>query len=223
MNSLPSPSSSRFPGETPFSYDCMRCKRCCHDKLIQVNPYETARMARRLGLSTSQFIQTYLEEGVYLRRVDEGACVFLGTSGCGVHADRPLVCRLYPLGRHVGGGEKVAYSRVVPHPQSEGHYGQEGTAAGFIEAQGAAPFITAADLYLDLLSALLAVWRKQAPASEAENTTPDRVDTEPPSFSDMDVAIAQYSATQGTEEPQDIDARMQLHILTIRKWIAEAS
>lgn len=32
-----------------FSYVCNRCRRCCHHKLIRVNPYEIARLARNQG------------------------------------------------------------------------------------------------------------------------------------------------------------------------------
>jgi hypothetical protein len=43
-----------------------------------VNPACPARLARRLGISTTRFIAEHLEDGVYLRCVESGACGFLG-------------------------------------------------------------------------------------------------------------------------------------------------
>lgn len=38
-----------------FGYTCNRCTNCCRNKLIQVNPYEIARLARHKGVGTSAF------------------------------------------------------------------------------------------------------------------------------------------------------------------------
>jgi Fe-S-cluster containining protein len=81
---------------SPFSYTCNQCSRCCYNKRIQVNPYEVARLARNKGLSTTDLIAQYFEPGTpHLDNQSGGACVFLTDQGCGVHADRPLVCRIY--------------------------------------------------------------------------------------------------------------------------------
>jgi Fe-S-cluster containining protein len=94
--------SVTYGRDSPFSYDCHACRRCCHDKVIRLNPYEVARLAQNRGISTTVFLAQYTgAQGTVLKQVDHGACVFLTPEGCGVHADRPLVCRLYPLGRHV--------------------------------------------------------------------------------------------------------------------------
>src|SRR5262245_22789218 len=95
--------SSPASRSTPFGYVCRRCSRCCSDKQIQINPYEVARLARAKGQSTSEFRAAWTEDGqgTVLREKEDGTCVFLGPRGCEVHRDRPLVCRLYPLGRIV--------------------------------------------------------------------------------------------------------------------------
>ncbi len=123
-----------------FSYECNRCTRCCRDKRIRVNPYETYRLARALGLSTTAFLARHTTaQGTELARTNDGRCVFLGPEGCTVHADRPLVCRLYPLGRHVRDGEPDRFHHLEPHPESEGVFGESGTVGDCAASQGASP------------------------------------------------------------------------------------
>lgn len=212
---------ARFPGERAFSYVCHRCRNCCHDKLIQVNPYEIARLARHLGLSTTRFIRDHLEQAVYLRRQADGACVFLGPEGCTVHADRPLVCRLYPLGRHVGPAGGVEFSELEPHPATKGVYGCDGTAADYIAQQGVAPFIEAADRYLALLNRLYQAWREapEEPDAAAAQAGPEEAGG--PDLLDLDRAVAGYCASRGLPEPVDVEARMQVHLQAIAAWMEE--
>jgi Fe-S-cluster containining protein len=118
MRTLPvvRPQETRYTRDSAFSYTCHACSRCCHDKIIQLNPYEVARLAQNRGMSTTDFLARYTERnGTALRRVEEGACVFLTAQGCGVHADRPLVCRLYPLGRKVTPEGEESFREVTPH------------------------------------------------------------------------------------------------------------
>lgn len=207
---------ARFSAETPFSYRCARCRRCCHDKLIQVNPYEAARLARNRGISTTAFFRDFLEGSVYLRRRDDGACVFLGDGGCTVHADRPLVCRLYPLGRHVLASGEVNFSRLEPHSHSEGVFGREGTVAGYLATQDIERFVAAADRYLALLSRLNRVW--WGSPSELDGEGPED-DAGFPELMDLDRAVAQYCTEQGAPEPLDIEERMRLHIAAVEQWL----
>jgi Fe-S-cluster containining protein len=211
--------AARFLADRPFSYVCNRCRNCCHDKLIQVNPYEIARLARCLGIDTTAFIRDYLENSVYLRRQADGACVFLGPEGCTVHADRPLVCRLYPLGRHVGPAGEVKYSQMEPHPATKGVYGSDGTAADYIARQGVAPFVDAADRYLALLRRLYHAWRNgpnvpipgAAPSVEQAEAVPELLD--------LDRAVASFSTSRGIAEPVGIEQRMQLHLEAVTAWL----
>ncbi|WP_375789829.1 YkgJ family cysteine cluster protein [Bradyrhizobium sp. Pha-3] len=76
----------------------------CRNKAIRVNPCEILRLARHLGISTTQFIKNHTEAGgTVLRSKEDGDCGFLGERGCSVHPDRPLACRIYPLARRVAG------------------------------------------------------------------------------------------------------------------------
>jgi Fe-S-cluster containining protein len=66
-------------------------------------------MKRRLGMTSSDFLDEYgllpVQQGmktpvVMLRMNDDEtkSCPFLTDTGCGIYADRPWPCRMYPLG-----------------------------------------------------------------------------------------------------------------------------
>src|SRR5437660_32564 len=82
-------------------------------------------------------------------------CTFLGSDGCTVHADRPLACRLYPLGRVVQADDSETFVENEPHPQAEGLYGDDGTVGSYIESQSVAPYIATADRYYTVLTRLV--------------------------------------------------------------------
>ena len=140
--------------DSPFSFRCNACSRCCRDKTIQVNPYELARLSRGLGLPVAEVVVRYTDGGVHLRRREDGRCVFLGAAGCSVHADRPLVCRLYPLGRIVG-PDSEEFVDAAPHPETAGTWGTNGTIADYLDQQGALPYMELADAYFGLYLKLL--------------------------------------------------------------------
>jgi uncharacterized protein len=195
-----------------FGYICRRCLRCCHHKTIQLNPYEVARLARNLGLTTTQFRERWTVDGVgtVIRQTDDGACVFLGTEGCTVHADCPLVCRLYPLGRHVTMDGEERFSHMKPHPQSEGEFTNGATIGDFLEEQGAAPFMQAADDYLQWFGSALSSLN-----CDFEHT-PHEIVNAPlegnDDLLDMDAVIAGHCASTGNAEPTDIEDRKKLHL-----------
>ena len=186
-----------------FGYICRACSRCCYHKVIQVNPYEIARLARHLGRSISEFRKHCTEDGAgaVLRRNSDDVCIFLGMSGCSVHADRPLVCRLYPLGRRVAPDGTETWLHTRPHPQSEGRYSRDGTIADYITAQGALPYIRAADEYAE--------WVRKAHALTQE--TRDAPDAAA-DLLDMDAAISAHCRETQENEPADIEARRRLHM-----------
>jgi uncharacterized protein len=193
-----------------FGYVCRRCSRCCYDKRIQVNPYEIARLARSQSQSTSEFSAASTIDGLgtELRRKEDGSCVFLVPGGCQVHDDRPLVCRLYPLGRriHVDGSE--SYTTVEGHPQSKGEFTNKSTIAEYISEQEAGPFIDAADGYFRWICSA----RSQL-GPEADpyilRTTPKAIHIE---LLDMDSSVATYCSANGLSEPTDLEDRRQLHL-----------
>jgi Fe-S-cluster containining protein len=196
----------------PFGYVCGRCSLCCQHKQIQVNPYEIARLAGGLGVSTAQFRERWTEEGAgaHLARDTNDTCVFLGAEGCTVHADRPLVCRIYPLGRHVSAEGQERWSHVEPHPQTKGLYSRQGTVADYLAAQGALPYMRATDAY--------AAWLRRA-ADALDGLADDEGDDEAPDLLDMDAMIAAHCRASGEAAPLDIEARMALHLAILSDWL----
>lgn len=99
-------------GET-FAFAChpgVPCfNSCCADVNIVLAPLDALRLARRLGLHTRDFLETYTSNPitkdlrlpmVMLRMKDEEGkpCPFVGEGGCTVYEERPWACRMYPLG-----------------------------------------------------------------------------------------------------------------------------
>jgi Fe-S-cluster containining protein len=209
------------PRGEAFGYICGRCSKCCHDKEIHVNPYEIARLARRIGQTTSAFRSAWTRDGggTSLRQTESGACVFLGPQGCTVHADRPLVCRLYPLGRHVLPDGTEWFSRLEAHPQSAGEITNRGTIGEFLQAQNAQDFMTAADDYFFWLCAAHVRLGEDAaggPSGELAQDAALAAD-----LIDMDTAIARHCAANGTAEPQDMEDRKHLHLQILHWHIAD--
>jgi Fe-S-cluster containining protein len=82
--------------------------RCCADVNIALTPVDVLRLARRLGLTTTDFLGQYclhpitkdLRLPVVLLRMDDDPakkCRFVGEEGCTVYEDRPWSCRMYPV------------------------------------------------------------------------------------------------------------------------------
>jgi Fe-S-cluster containining protein len=186
-----------------FGFACGRCTQCCRTMRIQINPYEVARLAHNRGVSTSAFRERWTldGEGAVIARTGGNACVFLGPEGCSVHADRPLVCRLYPLGRHIGADGSERFSLAERLPGAGGAFDADGTIAAFLEAQGAGPFMRAADSYFFWLC------RAHDALDGADGAEIDAGD-----LLDMDAAIAAHCASTRSEEPDGVDARHRLHL-----------
>jgi Fe-S-cluster containining protein len=204
---------------TPFGYVCRRCSRCCRDKYISLDPYEVARLARARDESTSQFRAAWTVDGqgTTLRQKEDGTCVFLGPQGCEVHADRPLVCRLYPLGRHVHSDGSEYFSTLEEHPLSEGEFSKRGTVADYLEGQGAGPFMAAADRYFQWLRSAY----EQLGLTLDTLASKANVDTANLDLLDMDSMVAKHCAATGELEPENIDDRLQLHLKLLYDVIAQ--
>jgi len=159
------PANSPFP-ESPvlpqtFGEDRtirFRCHRgvacwnaCCSNIDISLTPYDILRLARRLDLSSSEFLERYtvpyeMEKdgiaGVKLKPVDAGtACRFMVPEGCSVYEDRPTACRYYPVAllsmrRQDEATDRDSYA-LVKEPHCLGHdEPREITVADYRREQG---------------------------------------------------------------------------------------
>jgi uncharacterized protein len=138
---------------SPFSYLCNACGRCCHDKVITLSPFDLLRIARTTGVTTSEAIYRFtIRRGSILKFTDAGACAMLDCSRCGIHRGRPLACRLYPLGierDEASGAER--FITLEPAGGSLGVYGDDGMVHDFLDAQNVAPHLDANARYASLL------------------------------------------------------------------------
>ncbi|MBC8423303.1 YkgJ family cysteine cluster protein [bacterium] len=100
------------PGE-PFNFGChkgLKCfTDCCADINILLTPVDVLRLARRLEMTTDDFLQKHTQMPVTkdlhlpvvmlkMGEEPERRCDFVGPDGCGVYEDRPWSCRMYPVG-----------------------------------------------------------------------------------------------------------------------------
>jgi Fe-S-cluster containining protein len=96
-----------------FPFSChpkVACfNRCCGDVNIILTPLDVLHLARRTGVTTTEFLVERCLHPitkdlslpiVMLRMSDEGAknCHYVGEQGCTVYEDRPWACRMYPVG-----------------------------------------------------------------------------------------------------------------------------
>ncbi|MEA5113143.1 MAG: YkgJ family cysteine cluster protein [Geobacteraceae bacterium] len=215
--------------QSSFGFSCCRCIACCRFKKIQLNPYEIARLARNRGISTTEFIARYTtNSGTILKFGNDGTCIFLNAEGCSVHPDRPLVCRLYPLGRHVHYPTEETFSLIETDEGCKGVFHGNGAIELYLEEQGAGPFMHAADLYLDLLWQLLEMLQDRELEPCQSETVIDTVravaDTgaggHDLSRIDMDRAVADYCRQSGIPVPKDLEKKMVMHIKAVREWAA---
>ncbi len=99
------------PGEA-FTFRChsgLACfNRCCRNLNLFLNPFDAARLRRRLSVSSEVFLEQYADvvlrpenhfPEVMLKMADdtEASCVFLTAEGCAVYSDRPGTCRAFPM------------------------------------------------------------------------------------------------------------------------------
>lgn len=92
-------------------HDCHGCSSCCRDMgdSIRLDPYDAYQLQRE-GRPMAELLQNGIValtvwEGMILPHLQmnaqTGGCSFLSGEGrCTIHAYRPGICRLFPLGRN---------------------------------------------------------------------------------------------------------------------------
>ncbi len=93
-----------------FSFECQMCGNCCRNRSqpIALMGYDTFNIAKALGVTIGEVFDKYVrvEIGkelpfptVYLKERLDSSCSLLRKGKCMVQQDKPVVCRVYPLGR----------------------------------------------------------------------------------------------------------------------------
>ncbi len=155
-------------------------------------------------------------------------------SGCRVHPRRPLVCRLYPLGRATDGTGGERFALFPKQEGCEAEFGTEGTIADFLDTQGVAPYLEWSVRYGEVYRRMLRVLDRigveskvEAGAggeSEAAGKEPEsaqkRDDRDPlSSWQDIDASLAEYCAAKGIAVPDGIEEAIDLHLAAMQEWL----
>lgn len=85
--------------EVTAAIDCTACGNCCRELCISVEAEDIERLAKRLGISSSDFESRYVavdDDDSTEKFMPESPCPFLGGCKCTVYEDRPKVCREFP-------------------------------------------------------------------------------------------------------------------------------
>lgn len=111
-------------------HDCAGCSLCCRDmgNSILLDPYDAFRLAKGLNQTFEQLlagpVELHVEDGLILPNLKmkelptpgvpaAATCTFLNEEGrCSIHAYRPGLCRIFPLGRNYD-GNKLNYFLLV--------------------------------------------------------------------------------------------------------------
>jgi len=217
--------NNKMHRDSPFSFECNACGRCCRNKDIQLNPYELVRLADFLGVSTGEFLDKFIRPGspFLLFSGNNDTCVFLNDQGCSVHPVRPLVCRLYPLGKYLSGDREEHFKCIEPQPDCEGTLGENGILEDFLESQKTEPYMEASGQYLDLFDRLHQDLYQKL---EGQNINlPDRDDGSLEltlaKWFDVDQVNSRYCKEKGLLPPGDPDGRVKLHIRALGERLCQ--
>ncbi len=142
---------------------CTRAGTCCHGNRVFLNPWELACLARAKQLSPAAFREQFCGDGGIVLRFDgptnnkgKSACrLYLENQGCSVHVQRPLACRLFPLGRQIQHetahymyqGDTFPCLNECPNVIDLPHL----SVREYLSGQQTASFETAQDEYLELM------------------------------------------------------------------------
>ncbi len=210
--------SQNFFRTSKFSFECSACGICCHDKKIQVNPFEIVQMAGYLKISSSEFLKKYIKkEEPFLLFLENGACVFLEGEKCGVHPARPLVCRLYPLGHHLSGDGEEHFTCAQLPEECTGTFGTDGSVARFLGQQETETYMEASNKYLELYYRFY----RQVYQRLDETENPAHPSPMKPmllgEWFDVDALVSRYCEEKKQPFPADIATRMNIHIVALEE------
>ena len=110
--------------------DCHGCSSCCRGmgSSIILDPYDLFSLSTGLHQEFGELLENRIELNIadhlilpnLKMRGEEEACVFLNAEGrCSVHAFRPGMCRLFPLGRFYEGDGFKYFLQVHECPKAD--------------------------------------------------------------------------------------------------------
>jgi Fe-S-cluster containining protein len=227
-----------FDRRSAFSFSCHACGRCCSGKVIMAGPHEILGMSRLLGIGTTEFLALHADNGgTTLRFEEDGRCGFLTASGCKVHPRRPLVCRLYPLGRATDGTGEERFALFPKQAGCEAEFGTDGTIADFLESQGVAPGLEWSRRYSEVYRRMLGLLERldiqgkvsvegrpdaaaaEAGVAEAPAAEPAADRSPLSSWQDIDQSLADHCAAKGLAVPTETDEAIALHLRAMEEWL----
>ena len=105
--------------EDSFEFGCKSCGECCRNRAksnnqILITAVDLFNIAKELDMSTEDAMMKFTEclpgpdsklPLLYLTERLDGSCRLLRKGKCMVHKSKPVVCRVYPLGRGSTGKE----------------------------------------------------------------------------------------------------------------------
>ncbi|SFK81839.1 hypothetical protein SAMN05444581_12422 [Methylocapsa palsarum] len=153
--------------------------------------------------------------------------MFLNGRGCGVHQDRPLACRIYPLARWVSPEGEESFGHLAAHPQSAGVYGVGGKVIDYLEDQGLMPYFEMGDRYGPIYRRMVdMLHRFDAQANERRADFRRALDDMSEGsigspWLDVDAAVAAYCGAEGLSPPESVETTIKMHIEALGAWLDE--
>jgi Fe-S-cluster containining protein len=166
-------------------------------------------MSRALGIGTTELLLRYTEKGgTALRTSEDGRCIFVGPDGCRIHSRRPLVCRLYPLGRKTDEEGQESFTMYATQPDCEAVIGRDGTVATYLESQGVEPYFEWSRRYGEIYRRMIELL--------------GRVELDPEHYQEGDPEARQTKAAGIEPSPQDkLRAGLETGAETVPETIPE--
>lgn len=117
--------------DSTFHFRCRQCGDCCRNREdILLSPYDLSRIARHLSVNpkhvVDRFCHFYIGDSsrlpvVLLKSIgNDKRCPFLLNNRCSIHASKPTVCALFPLGRFANVSEGNGRTQFFLQPVSCG-------------------------------------------------------------------------------------------------------
>lgn len=128
---------NRLGLDDTFDFECRQCGKCCHNRYdLILTAHDIFRIARHLGIMPLEVIEKNCESYIgdesripVVRakpKLHDGVCPFLRREKCSVHAAKPVICAVFPLGRvYSSDNEEFYFFQKVPCGDKVTHTVQE--------------------------------------------------------------------------------------------------